>query len=88
MRMMSLIGLIVVSATALAYGRHATWTSRSTARWSLRQLPTSAQFSCASRDEAIDAARKFAREQEVDLWECEHEAYTLLETFRVTEGRP
>jgi hypothetical protein len=62
--------------------------TRSPARWSLRQLPASAQFSCASRDEAIGAARKFAREQEVDLWEREGQACTLLETFRVTEGRP
>jgi hypothetical protein len=50
--------------------------------YSVRQLPGRAQFTAATRDEAIRLARDFAVNQSVNLWSRDGDGYELLEHHR------
>lgn len=62
--------------------------NRSPVRFTIGQLPASAQFSVATRNEAIRIARTYARKHLVDIWYDQGEHHRLVETYRmgVTTG--
>jgi hypothetical protein len=53
------------------------------ARFTLRQIPSSVQLTTASQDEALGLGRGFALAHGVDLWYADEHRVRLLE-----EGRP
>jgi hypothetical protein len=56
--------------------------AESRVHYTVRQLPGTAQFSAAVRDEAVRLARGFGQKHEVDVWYSEAGAYRLLEACR------
>jgi len=57
--------------------------NRSPVRFTIGQLPSSAQFSVATRAEAIRIARTYAQKHLVDIWYEQEEHQRLLAAYRV-----
>jgi hypothetical protein len=60
--------------------------SASSGRYTIRQMPAVIQISAASRDEAVQIARRFAQSHAVDIWYQENASLRLLEAYRVERG--
>lgn len=56
--------------------------SRLPRKFTVRQLPCSAQMSMTVREEAVHLARRFAQEHGVDIWYSNDEHQRLLERYR------
>lgn len=57
--------------------------STSSVQYAIRQVPGIAQFGTSSQGEALQLARRYAREHVVDVWCREHGTYRLLERCRL-----
>ena len=50
--------------------------------YTIRHWHAKPQLYCPSRHEALGCASAFARQQAVDVWQGDGDAYTLLERYR------